>query len=406
MWPENFWDSQNLAMMRSPHASTYNMPPTSPGPERPPSRHKPRKPRKNARPYRRKHEKSARHPNHSHHDTCPSEHSHHSKHPFGVGKNHWQSTEALELVLNPRSFDELHAERVYILSALQLHDRRALELLRRIPVLEEQISKYYQYEDHDYDQYQRKHQGMNERQRIRVNEVCVDEEDKKRRGDEQEELRKACRQRLWVRQQIEDTVDAERNLLTRLSELHVEIQCRERWHQVECERAYMPRVLEAGNHELGLGYPCFQHQQCCQNMYWNSQLQENEYLYRPESHGPEDIKSEYGHGQGPYHFGIGCEHIQPLALYSMKATTGPGNREHQVHRLEGSLECKDEGMRESVSRERLSVRENRSDVKTRVRRWSFPSVHYEWAEEHVEAHRCVGYLYPRQEMNPFKDDCI
>ncbi|KAI1395115.1 hypothetical protein F4819DRAFT_213017 [Hypoxylon fuscum] len=108
----------------------------------------------------------------------------------------WQSVSALQLGLRPRSFDELHTERVYLLEMLQQHDQRAVELFQRVPVVEEQIS----------------------------------------RADTTDDQRRAKKHRGWLRHRIVDTVEEEKTILARLSELHVEIQCRERWYRVERDR--------------------------------------------------------------------------------------------------------------------------------------------------------------------------
>ncbi|XXG99141.1 hypothetical protein Hte_005476 [Hypoxylon texense] len=108
----------------------------------------------------------------------------------------WQSLNAIQLGMEPRSFDELHRERLYLLEMLQQHDRRAIELFKRVPVVDEQLKM----------------------------------------AETIEEQKKAKKHRSWLRRHIGDTVEEERDILTRLSELHVEIQCRERWHQVHRER--------------------------------------------------------------------------------------------------------------------------------------------------------------------------
>ncbi|KAI1099885.1 hypothetical protein F4804DRAFT_349050 [Jackrogersella minutella] len=111
----------------------------------------------------------------------------------------WQSVSALQLGLQPRSFDELHTERMYLLEMLQQHDRRALDLFMRVPLVEEQISWTATLDD---QKRAKKHRG-------------------------------------WLRHRIVDTVEEEKKILGRLCELHVEIQCRERWSQVEKERERM-----------------------------------------------------------------------------------------------------------------------------------------------------------------------
>ncbi|KAI1207096.1 uncharacterized protein F4807DRAFT_213892 [Annulohypoxylon truncatum] len=108
----------------------------------------------------------------------------------------WQSVSALQLGLQPRSFNELHTERMYLLEMLQQHDRRAIDLFMKVPVVEEKI---YQARDPQEQKQAKKHRG-------------------------------------WLRHRIVDTVEEEKKILARLSELHVEIQCRERWSRVERER--------------------------------------------------------------------------------------------------------------------------------------------------------------------------
>ncbi|KAI4867069.1 hypothetical protein F4820DRAFT_468292 [Hypoxylon rubiginosum] len=108
----------------------------------------------------------------------------------------WQSLNAIQLGMEPRSFGELHRERLYLLEMLQQHDQRAIDLFKRVPIVDEQLKM----------------------------------------AETLDEQKKAKKHRSWLRRHIGDTVEEEKNILTRLSELHVEIQCQERWHQVQKER--------------------------------------------------------------------------------------------------------------------------------------------------------------------------
>ncbi|OTA63792.1 hypothetical protein K449DRAFT_394347 [Hypoxylon sp. EC38] len=108
----------------------------------------------------------------------------------------WQSVSALQLGLEPRSFAELHIERMYLLEMLQQHDRRAFQLFSRVPSVEERI----------------------------------------RETGNKDDLIQARKHRGWLRHRIVDIIEEEKKVLARLSELHVEIQCRERWSRVERER--------------------------------------------------------------------------------------------------------------------------------------------------------------------------
>ncbi|KAI1095939.1 hypothetical protein F5B19DRAFT_273388 [Rostrohypoxylon terebratum] len=111
----------------------------------------------------------------------------------------WQSVSALQLGLQPRSFAELHTERLFLLQMLQQYDSRALDVFMRVPLVEEKIC---QVTDPEEQKRARKHRG-------------------------------------WLRHRIMDIVEEEKKILARLSELYVEIQCRERWSRVEKEREGM-----------------------------------------------------------------------------------------------------------------------------------------------------------------------
>ncbi|KAI6087947.1 hypothetical protein F4821DRAFT_277426 [Hypoxylon rubiginosum] len=108
----------------------------------------------------------------------------------------WQSLNAIQLGLEPRSFEKLHVERSYLLEMLQQHDYRARELFKRVPIVDEQWQTA---------------ETVDEQQRAR-------------------------KQRSWLRKLIGEIVEEEKNILARLSELHVEIQCQDRWHQVARDR--------------------------------------------------------------------------------------------------------------------------------------------------------------------------
>ncbi|TGJ83704.1 hypothetical protein E0Z10_g5087 [Xylaria hypoxylon] len=252
------------------------MPPTSPGQGDPP---KNRNSQRDPRQYHRNHGKFARrHRNHRPYTRQPGN-RHNHKHSFGVRRTPWPSTEALELGLHPRTFDEMHTERVYLLNVLQSRDRQALELLRRLPALDECINQqcHQRHQRQQDDQYQE----TNPKVKVRVNGVPVNEinnQEKRKEGEEEgRKLQNARRQRRWLRQQIEGTVDAEREILTRLSELHVEIQCRERWCQVERERA----ASEFGYDQTGFEYAPYQQSHWYQYPDWNSLLYPNMYPYQP-----------------------------------------------------------------------------------------------------------------------------
>ncbi|KAI1470804.1 uncharacterized protein F4812DRAFT_469313 [Daldinia caldariorum] len=157
------------------------------------------------RPPRRPHDSGDRtnrpRPNHYHHDSTRPEPGRTT-----VRSDPWQSVSALQLGLHPRPFRELHFERMYLLEKLQQHDERALQLFGRVPDVDEQIEH----------------------------------------AKNQSEDRRAKKLRGWLRHRITDIVEEEKKTLERLSELHVEIQCQERWRQVDEGRT--ARGLPQQNH--------------------------------------------------------------------------------------------------------------------------------------------------------------
>jgi len=97
----------------------------------------------------------------------------------------------------PRSFEELHTERRYLLDCLQIEDRKAKELLRSKTLLEERLAA--------------NNQSFFQRGKV-----------KKRLG--------------WLSGRLDETNRQERRILTRLGQVTMEIQTRERWNQIENER--------------------------------------------------------------------------------------------------------------------------------------------------------------------------
>ncbi|RYP07451.1 hypothetical protein DL764_002458 [Monosporascus ibericus] len=106
------------------------------------------------------------------------------------------STSSFDLGLRPRSFAELTDERMLLLDELQRHDEEARDLFATLAAADERVSGSENFEERDHSQ---RHRG-------------------------------------YLRRRVEDAVDKEREILLRLSELSVEIQCRERWCQVRRDR--------------------------------------------------------------------------------------------------------------------------------------------------------------------------
>ena len=97
----------------------------------------------------------------------------------------------------PRYFEELHPERWYLLDCLQIENRKATELLLSIALLEERLAE-------------------NNKSFFRPGKI------KKRLG--------------WLRGRLNEANRQERGILTRLGQVTLEIQTRERWTQIENER--------------------------------------------------------------------------------------------------------------------------------------------------------------------------
>jgi hypothetical protein len=105
----------------------------------------------------------------------------------------------------PRSFEELHTERSYLLASLQQENFKATDLLRKIPPLE---------------------QGLVQTQMPQVRTKT-----KKQLG--------------WLRYRIDEITRQEKAILARLGELTYEIQSRERWCQIESEQRLHEQLLDS-----------------------------------------------------------------------------------------------------------------------------------------------------------------
>ena len=108
---------------------------------------------------------------------------------------------SLDLALRPRYFAELTHERATLLDELQRHDQEARDIVARLAAADEEWASY----------------GNNGG----------------RAGSSDEEgMRRQCeRHRGLLRRRTEFVVNRERSIMTRVGELSVEIQCRERWMQ-------------------------------------------------------------------------------------------------------------------------------------------------------------------------------
>ncbi|KAI0548771.1 hypothetical protein F4679DRAFT_291849 [Xylaria curta] len=173
---------------------------------------------------------------------------------FNVSQWPRQRTETLTLGLHPRIFDALHAERQNLTDALQAQDKRGLEPFQQSAAVEADIDYYcrnLQYDQQQPHQQHTRHPYKNNNVKVIVDGIPVSEINDRARREEaevnQEKFEAAYRQRLWLHRQIETTVDAERNILMRFGELHVETRCRERWCQVEREQSEMLHASEPGH---------------------------------------------------------------------------------------------------------------------------------------------------------------
>jgi hypothetical protein len=115
----------------------------------------------------------------------------------------------------PRSFDELHTERFYLLDCLQIENHKATELLRSITPLEESLIQNEHF-------FRRK-------------------KTKKRLG--------------WLRRRLDETSRQEKRILARLGQVYFEIQTRERWTQIEYERRQHETQLYYAQGGYGMQQP-------------------------------------------------------------------------------------------------------------------------------------------------------
>ncbi|KAI0098241.1 hypothetical protein GGR51DRAFT_435446 [Nemania sp. FL0031] len=227
------------------------------------------------------------------------------KDTFSGRKNHWHSTGSLDLALEPRSFDILHAERIYLLSELHSQERQTLELFRELAALDEQINcqqngqRHLQRSDQQYS----RHRERNIKIKVKVDGVPVEEASSQPSAEEmereEEQLRNARREYSRRRHQIRGAVDAERRLLGRLGALHVEIQCQERWCLVEQERAGVLYGPGPGYDGYGPQYTMHQQSEWWRYPYQNAPPHPVPYEYQPRPYGYDNHGGGFYQGMPP-----------------------------------------------------------------------------------------------------------
>ncbi|KAI8956110.1 hypothetical protein F4801DRAFT_2403 [Xylaria longipes] len=391
--------------MHGPRGGANHMTPTSPGLGESTNDHNPQQRRRGPRRYRGR---GSKHHHHHRPHTRKPESSHSYGDSYSVPQCPRQPIETLTLGLYPRTFDKLHAERQDLLNALQAQDSRALELFRQLPAVESDIDHYRNIEhrhQHPHQQHDR-YRDINTNVKVKVDGIPVNEINDRARleavEENQERLQTAQRQRLWLRQQVEATVNAERNILMRLGELHVETRCRERWCQVEWERSEMLYASEPGYAGFRPGYTPYQQSQGYPNPDQNSPLHPDMYLSQADCHGYNDVNAGYSYlptippsylhpGSSAIFSGYDCSDQQNHAEFAQFGAQDCGP---PSGRADGG-----DGMWQPASCQRgqeYHVREtdgkwmgeDMSDCKRtdwplglgnppNMRRWSFPSVDYE-----------------------------
>jgi hypothetical protein len=117
----------------------------------------------------------------------------------------------------PRSFEELQAERSYLVSSLQLEDHKVTELLKNITSLQENLFQ----DDRPAHRHGKKTLG-------------------------------------WMKQQLCETTRQEKTILSRLGQVTHEIQERERLTKIECEKRHEQYCVSIGKIQLDATTPEFQ----------------------------------------------------------------------------------------------------------------------------------------------------
>ncbi|KAI1755238.1 hypothetical protein F4782DRAFT_552355 [Xylaria castorea] len=247
------------------------------------------------------------------------ENSHSYGDSFSVPQWPRQLTKTLTLSLYPRTITGLWS-------------------FRRLPAVEADIGhyrnvQYHQQHPHQqHDQYRDKNINV----KVKVDEIPISEMNGRERREEaeenQEKLQTAYRQRLWLRQQVGATGDAEQNILMRLGELHVETRCRDRWRQVERERLEMLHASEPRYHGFGPVYTPYQQSPWYQNTDQNTPLYPDMCLYQPGCHRYNDTNTIYNQVLPPSYLDPGSS-----AIFSEYDCGGQQNHGESV--LIGAQNC-------------------------------------------------------------------
>ncbi|KAI1321983.1 hypothetical protein F5Y16DRAFT_57942 [Xylariaceae sp. FL0255] len=136
--------------------------------------------------------------------------------------------DALEICLHPRTLEEMDREQRELNADLQRHNKQSLELLFALGVIDDKIRHCRT----DCDSRARKKKMV-----VMINGIPSNAE----KIAKEAELQEALVQRDRLYRSIEYTIGQERNILTRLSEGYLEMQCRDRLRNFERHCAQMLR---------------------------------------------------------------------------------------------------------------------------------------------------------------------
>ncbi|KAK7956874.1 uncharacterized protein PG986_006096 [Apiospora aurea] len=274
---------------------------------------------------------------------------------------------------HPRPFDHIESERQHLQYLLSEQDRRARDLFSRIAAVDEA---------YDFG-------SVHEHRQARKDRVCL-------------------------RRRINETVDREKEILGRLGEIHVEIQCRERWHMVEQQRAFLRQqggqpqcdrgwsngsggILDWSQNQRGFDASSSYHRHNLgSDIVGNyTQQQQQQHAWSVNPHYPSiaagtwtNTPEWYPHSNTPNGADRGRRISGAQDIGKVRSLVGqpayPSSR--SSFRSNASYEA-ETGKRIGPSRNSVLP-----DLRLPDRRRSLPTMHYNWDGGGGSGHRCMGYI--------------
>ncbi|KAI1877127.1 uncharacterized protein JN550_001199 [Neoarthrinium moseri] len=275
-------------------------------------------------------------------------------HPIRVaGSDPWSYSKALQIALEPRSFNELNGQRECLLEALNLESERVLKLFREWATFDDMVQ-------------------LSEGIRLR-------------------EIKKS---RSWCRKQIAESIEEEKAILLRLSDIHIEIQSRERWCTVWKERSepgieYLRQTWHHGNGGRRYeGHHATHSPLTLRPHTWQPAMSLPLGLISSNGSAPGCEEDAFTRGQYQKQHSPDYQQDAVALTANPMVTVAMGSNPAALHD-----KSKTNKFQYFISKASESSPSDISTIQPTRKRNSMPELMYVWTDESVgeEGHKCLGY---------------